>query len=147
MALPSGVVVRPFRFPIFTDTGIDLWLLPGDYTFTVSLERAPDSAGAPDVANSVVIAEMIVPLLGSQFRDVLPLDNVRRWYRAQHIRQGWTAGNYTPWVSGVPVKLTTNDFPRPDPQIPDRLLAGDTRPLGTDSPIMPNSDFDHWKYY
>lgn len=90
----SGVAVQ---------TGIAVYLIPGDPALPVKLETAPDDgAGSPDTANSEVFE---VPPGRSVYVDERDLGSGERWYRAWHIEEGHDPGESTGWHLGAPTVL------------------------------------------
>src|SRR5882757_4180204 len=99
MSLPGNVFPRPFSSLLM---GIRVYVAPGDPDFLIEVQRAPDlGGGVPDAANAVSIAEVTANLDGRIVTDLLPLDGALRFYRARHIRSGWTNGDWTSWTAGA----------------------------------------------
>jgi hypothetical protein len=102
MALPSSypkvATVAPFYM------GIAIFIVPGDPTFEIELQRTTDSGGAPNVGAAVTIAQLPPPpKSGVRYRDTLPMDGAKRYYRFRHVRTGWTPGDWTGWTrSAIP---------------------------------------------
>ena len=96
MALPAGYRKDTTAL---RRTGIVVGLLPLDPNFEVELQRAPESAGAPDLGNAVIIDRLPpIPLTGLTYVDPLPVDGANRYYRCRAVRTGWTDGDWTPWT-------------------------------------------------
>lgn len=101
MALGTGVTKLGQSFRRY---GITVLLVPTTNTanfalFDVELQRAPDSAGAPNVGSAAVIARLPpLALTGTPYTDVLPNDNTRRHYRWRFVRTGYSAGAWSSWL-------------------------------------------------
>lgn len=89
-----------------TRYGITLSVVPGDLAFQTQIQRATDSGFTANVTTVTILNPGDV-----EHTDILPNDNVTRWYRARHVLQGYTAGNWTAGVSGVPRSLDTKIAP------------------------------------
>lgn len=109
MALPATLTFFPPPFS-FRTGGIVLSLVPGDASLYVEVQRAPDNgSNAPNVGAAVtVISGLTIPPGGGLYRDVLPIDDQRRFYRARQHGPGYDAGPYTAWTAGFkPVPMKT----------------------------------------
>jgi hypothetical protein len=106
MALPTNTQNRGIVFD--ERWGVLLGLLAGNSSFDIEIQRAPDSAGAPDVANAVTIDVVGGQLL--QYTDILPHTLGLHWYRARHVRTSWTAGAWTDWVSAFATRIPDESF-------------------------------------
>lgn len=84
-------------------TGIALALYASDPAFELEIERAPESSGAPDVANAVRIARR--PGGTALYVDDLPLTGERWYYRLYHVADGYEDSDPTDWVSATPRRL------------------------------------------
>lgn len=151
MALPSEIQAITFFFP--KATGVVLLVVPGDTSFGIEVQRAPDNgSGQPNVGAAESIIELPAPTIvtGQKITDHLALDGAKRFYRARHIRAGWTAGNWTAWTSGlIPTTIPTLEIILPPPpMLTDTPLLGDQRPvLQMKTALIPNAEFDQWRYY
>jgi len=111
MALGSTI---PIYAPgVIVPTGIPLTIIPFDTSADIELQRAPQAAGIPDVANAVTIAHLApAPASGVSYIDYLPLDNVVRYYRLRHVSLGLDPSAYSDWTAAlVPLQL---DLGRPE---------------------------------
>lgn len=92
-----GDEVRP-------QTGIAVALYPSDLAYDFEIQRAPDSAGAPNTGAAVSLSDTIP---GGQdfYLDELPLDGATYWYRVRHVGFGDTPSSWTGWLSAVPTPL------------------------------------------
>src|SRR6266571_5037270 len=111
MALGSTI---PIYAPgVIVPTGIPLTIIPFDTSADIELQRAPQAAGVPDVANAVTIAHLApAPASGVSYIDYLPLDNVVRYYRLRHVSLGLDPSAYSDWTAAlVPLQL---DLGRPE---------------------------------
>lgn len=112
-------------------SGIPIALYGSDPDYLFEIERAPDSAGAPDTGSAVPIADEV---LGTDqiYIDALPLDGVQRWYRIRHIGNGDTPSAWTEWVAATPVSLPSS-ITRPAPTaaviVPTPSASGTTATL------------------
>lgn len=130
MALGTALTFQPPPFN-FRTTGIVLSLVPGDASLGIEIERAPDNgSGAPNTGASVSIATgFVVPPSGGLFRDLLPLDGQKRFYRARQHGNGYDPGPWTAWTAGhKPVPLSKSlayGFTTPDiaPAVLTPLMA------------------------
>ncbi len=101
MALPDAVRRKQGSVAAY---GIIILLVPTTTTadlglYDVEVQRAPDSAGAPDTGNAETIARLgPIQRTGTMFTDSLPNDGVRRHYRWRHVRIGYTEGAYSSWL-------------------------------------------------
>lgn len=98
---------------IFLRTGVALGLYSVDADFQMEVERASDSAGAPDVANAKVIAVLEGQKPGAVYVDRLPLDSVMRHYRWRQIRDGYDPGAWSEWKAAQPVRLPSGEISLP----------------------------------
>lgn len=110
MALPTTIslLAPPFNF---RTGGIVLSLVPSDPQLYVEVQRAPDNgSNQPNVGAAVsVISGLTLPAGGGLFRDNLPLDDQRRFYRARQHGAGYDPGPWTNWTAGFkPVPLKTD---------------------------------------
>ena len=101
MPLPSLILAR--RPVGRSRTGIALALYASDPAFDLAIERAPESAGAPDVANARRIAR--VRGASTLYEDELPLTADRYYYRLYHVADGYDDSDPTDWVSATPRRL------------------------------------------
>ncbi|MCA1571292.1 MAG: hypothetical protein LC798_13430 [Chloroflexi bacterium] len=83
--------------------GVILALYPGDATFWMQVEFAPEVGGAPDEA-TLVILERVAPGTRHYIHTRSPSTEFA-YYRARHVGDGFTDGNPTPWIRAQPVKL------------------------------------------
>lgn len=137
--------------------GIALSLVPGaDATLRFELQRAPDSAGAPNVGAAVTIAIVgPFPRSGGLYVDLLAYNTARWHYRARHIGDTVQPGVYSPWVNSLVYALrqeildSWNGVSTVYPVRTDLPLMGDSRALlAIKSPaIILNGEMDAWKYY
>lgn len=97
MAIPTDIVKRD---GVQTLAGTVIALFPSDTDYDIEIQRAPDSAGSPDVGNAESIA--ITPGEQQTYIDELPTDGDPRHYRIRHVRTGETASDWTPWVAITP---------------------------------------------
>src|SRR6266568_3446727 len=100
MALGSTI---PIYAPgVIVPTGIPLTIIPFDTSADIELQRAPQAAGIPDVANAVTIAHLApAPASGVSYIDYLPLDNVVRYYRLRHVSLGLDPSAYSDWTAAL----------------------------------------------
>ena len=104
MALPREFPIRP-RTPVFRVVTLEIFPGAGRASnrepathFEIELQRAPDSSGVP--GTPVTIAQLSpAPRSGVCYRDLLALDGARHYYRFRHVRDGWTSGTWSAWVS------------------------------------------------
>lgn len=112
------------------DVGVVVALYPSDPAYTIEIQRAPDSAGAP---NTGAAASIVAGLPGTQetYVDVLPPDGVQRWYRIRHTGNGDTASSWTDWRAAKPAQLPAT-LVRPAPIRPAfREVSTDDGTTGT----------------
>lgn len=97
MALASTIEVNT---GLVSQTGIVIAVMPGsDPSVPVELWRAPDSAGAPDSANAVMVLAEVIKPGGINYVDRLPTDGVIYWYRSRTNGNAYGPGPYTDWVN------------------------------------------------
>jgi hypothetical protein len=94
--------------------GVALALFAADPAYDFEVQRAPDSAGAPNVGAAATLPQNAK---GTDriYIDPLPLDGTLRWYRARHIGNGDTPSSYTDWISATPVAIPTKITPPAPP--------------------------------
>jgi|GEM_PF-6828385 len=111
MAQPSGIERRPL-VPLIR--GCALGLFPSDATYSIEIERAPDSGGSPDTGNS----ESVATVSGAEpvFVDIEPGSDSVYWYRIRHVRDGYTASAWTDWIQ-LSVQMFVSAY-RPAPVLP-----------------------------
>ena len=115
MALPS---TYPRDTGLSKTTGIVMSITPSDPIFGIEVQRALEdgSTGLPDAATAVTIDELPpAPLTGVIYTDELPLDNAKRFYRARHVRSGYTASAYTNWTAPGRVPISLGYDPKDEP--------------------------------
>lgn len=93
-------------------TGIVVALYPYDETWTIEIQRAPESGGEVDSANAVTIG--FAGPGQSRFLDLLPLDGANRYYRSRHVAENATASGWTNWSK----PRTPTTVPDPLPPVP-----------------------------
>lgn len=114
----------PIVYPLPTKTGIVVGIVPGDPSFEIELQRAPQSSGAP--GTPVTIARLApFPATGSFYRDLLPIDGAVYYYRHRHVRTGWTAGAYSPWTRAATAQDMPIIVPLPIPVLADGSVTPD----------------------
>jgi hypothetical protein len=112
-----------------TQTGIVVRAVPGDVSFGMEVQRTTAAAGGdPDsaAAASVAVWDFSRPV-GRLLLDVLPLDNMLRFYRGRAIGDGYAESAWTPWTTGhtpvlVPSEFVGESFP--DGVVPDYATFG-----------------------
>lgn len=99
MALP-GSLTTAFRR---TETGIILGIHPSTArNFAIEVRRSTQSS----TSSTTWVTEHLDPSSGFvQYRVPLPLSTRRYYFQARHTGLGYSAGNYTPIVSAMPVKF------------------------------------------
>lgn len=87
-------------------------LVPTDAQLWIEVQRAPDNgSNQPDVGAAVtIVAGLTVTPSGGLWRDVLPLDNQRRFYRARQHGSGYDPGPWTAWTLGYKPVVMKKDF-------------------------------------
>lgn len=105
-----SIIPRDFRFPTFSHTGIVLAYWPSSSPgFNVEIQRTNGSSTGTFVKLAIVDPAHNPSM---QYFDHLPVDNVTRYYRARHVREGYNDGPYTRVVSGKPGLLPIGDMPQ-----------------------------------
>jgi hypothetical protein len=95
MTLPAGVVPQTDKIP---GIGIGLIAFTTDSEFGVEWQRAPDDgSGDPDVGSAEIIANL--PPSARFFLDYRESQDDTWHYRWRHFRDGYTEGDWTPWLS------------------------------------------------
>jgi hypothetical protein len=129
MTLPATIALE-VGDELSRKVGIALGVFPADETSSIEVQRAPDSAGSPNVG--AAITATILPRGAEVFVDVLPKDGARRHYRIRHVARGADPSSWTPWVSAIPDVLPRR-IVRPDPVAPvvarTRAVSGTTGTL------------------
>lgn len=104
--------------------GVTLGLYPSsDSSYDVSLERSVGSSASTGFSQ---IARLN-PFEGQSsllYTDMLPNDNIYRYYRARHVKPGYTNGSYTTIARAKPVLVVASQ------SLPNVELSG--LPLGQD---------------
>lgn len=109
MTLPTGVVAKLDRI---TPYGIVLSLFPSDSEFAMEIQRAPDDGfGDPDTGSAATIG--YAPPNAENFIDVTGASSDVWHYRARHVRDNYTEGDWTVWVAATPKAIPTILPPRP----------------------------------
>lgn len=92
----AAVAPRLAGMDILYWSHVELTVYPGDTSYDIEVERAPDLAGAPDTANSVTF---LIPRHG-YFFDFNQPDYTTYWYRARHVLTvaGVTPGPWLAWM-------------------------------------------------
>jgi len=135
--------------------GVALNLIPGDASLPIEVQRAPDSAGAPNVGSAVSLGSCgPFPLGGGVYFDPRPANASVWWYRARHISDAFDSGDWTNWVSSAPYLVRQADLDaalnNPTYPLPYRItLGGDPRPVlaNRDTALIINPDFEVWERY
>lgn len=105
-----SIIPRDFRFPTFSHTGIVLAYWPSSSPgFNVEIQRTNGSSTGTFVKLAVVDPAHNPSM---QYFDYLPVDNVTRYYRARHVREGYNNGPFTRVVNGKPGLLPLGDMPQ-----------------------------------
>ena len=99
MALPTLFRARKRKAARY---GVALAIFPGNANFAVKIERAPDSGGSPDTANSVFLK---VRPGEPVFVDELPAAGDTYHYRGMHTREGHDDSVETSWFALKAVEL------------------------------------------
>lgn len=107
---------RSIRKPgfIFTQYGVQVGVVPGGVGFDTEIWWAPDNGLlAPASSAALQLARLFY---GSySYTHIMPLTTGRQFYQARHVAAGYTPGNYTPWVSAVPVGMFPDLHQMTDP--------------------------------
>lgn len=102
MALPSTWTRKGDG--IATESGIGIALVPQNVTYGCEVQRTSDNgSGAAASTGATSFLELSpgdVPESGRVIRDLLPMDNNLRFYRARHVLRGYDAGSWTGWTTG-----------------------------------------------
>src|SRR5579859_6599317 len=88
--------------PVIQRVGVALGITPTSSVEFLELHRAPDSSGAPNLAQDIALSWIgPFPLSGAVYFDGLPQTGQIYWYRWRHVFTGYTPGGYTPWVQAI----------------------------------------------
>jgi hypothetical protein len=91
------------RIPLFfSRTGIQLYIFTAQGKYLTEIQRAPDLAGVPDIANATIIG--VLDVAENLFTDPLPADGLTRHYRARHVTAALEPSNWTCWFSAKPAQ-------------------------------------------
>ena len=136
----KAILDTAFVITDFVPTVVRLTARPTNRAYDVAFERAPDDTGAPDTGAIVRIARVSGVIhdtprrLGDPlevgYDDFRPVDGATWWYRAVHVRNGWTDGTATDWVAITMedwdnAPLVEHRVVREDVVTTDVLLIGD----------------------
>lgn len=88
--------------------GIETVWFPGDPSYGIEVQYAPDSAGAPNVGAAVTLD--VLPPGVTHFRHYTPNDGARRHYRARAVGFGDDPSGYTDWINAKPQDLSRADI-------------------------------------
>ena len=106
--LNSGASLpRPVGLQQLVPSAITLALFAADTGIPMVLQRAPDSAGAPDLGSIETIAAAL-PGTTTRYTDAQPVDPAVWWYRLAH-GSGAVVGPFTDWVSAIAESGETPD--------------------------------------
>src|SRR5437016_9529170 len=84
-------------------TGIVLTVVPGNPIFDIEIQRAPDSAGSPNVGSAISITQIPAPIpeSGAVYVNYLPITGAIYYYRARSRASGYSDGDWTAWTVGA----------------------------------------------
>lgn len=114
-------VLRRVGGLIFT-AGARVYLYPGDTGFDIEVQGAPDSSGSPGTYEIVAIVSGDTPFAFER----RGFDGSTRWYRARHVRAGYSDGSFT--------DAESVDFTDPDDTPPEGPVRRDTATYEGDIP-------------
>jgi hypothetical protein len=103
MAFPTGMSTANY----VSVAGITLGLFPSDQSFDVELQRSTAAAAPTSKWNTIKTfgmgnnAEIV-------YQDILPLTTKLAYYKARHVKTGYTAGAFSTVVSAKPKPLWLN---------------------------------------
>lgn len=104
------VHLRPINVSLpFRQRGIQIALYAADTSYQFEIQRAPDSAGTPNVGAAVTIASNI-PGTEQLYVDNVPQDGTLWWYQARQVGFGDTPSAWVPvgWVSARAGRIPPN---------------------------------------